>query len=55
MIMKGQQNYSQIQRFIFIIIIAVVLLALAVAASGQAETIGKQIATNLGLIAPALS
>jgi len=53
--MKGQQNYSNIQRFIFIIIIAVVLLSMAAVASGQAALIGKQIATNLGLIAPAFS
>jgi hypothetical protein len=53
--MKGQQNYSTLQRYIFIIIIAAVLISIALVISGQASTIGKQIATNLGLIAPAFS
>jgi hypothetical protein len=53
--MKGQQTYTAIQRFIFIIVIAAVLLSLALVVSGQASAIGKAIATNLGLIAPALS
>jgi len=53
--MKGQQTYSTLQRFIFILIMAAVLISIAAVISGQAATIGKQIATNLGLIAPAFS